>query len=315
MTANPGAISSSSTPINLTNYLNDTVVATINPTALGAYTVTSAVTHDSIDDRPFNEAILPISFNITNFMYARDNNVPFGTVTNPDDLGNNILAYEVGNLFDIWADVACWGINARLTTGTPAGTPFTVKLYSVDPSTGDFVYETESAEYISTNAMINNDRPYIFPSAHQLFANTTYLPVVVSNGNLVLSRGGISDPQTSWFRDEDGTWFFTTNTPWVRLNLDPSLGIEENAGSIASSQVFPNPTTGNTTLAFTLTNTQEVSITVFDMAGKEMTNMALGAKTSGEHTVDINSNNFQSGVYFVNIVSNDGVVTKKLIKK
>jgi Secretion system C-terminal sorting domain len=308
-TANPGAISGSSAPVTLTTLVNDTLMATINPTALGSYTVTGAVVHDSIDDNPINNAVKPINFSITNFMYARDNNVPVGTVTNTNG------GYEAGNLFDIWADVTCWGINARLATGTPAGTPFNVKLYSIDPTTGDFVYETESAEYLSTNSMLNNDRPYVFPSAHQLFENTTYLAVVVSTGGLVLSRGGISDPQTSFFQDETGTWFYTTNTPWVRLNLDPSLGFEENAGSIASSQIFPNPTTGNSTLSFSLTNPQEVTVTVFDMAGKEMTSMDLGAKISGDHSIDINSNTFNSGVYFVNIVSNDGVVTKKLVKK
>ncbi|MDG2464519.1 MAG: T9SS type A sorting domain-containing protein, partial [Crocinitomicaceae bacterium] len=106
-----------------------------------------------------------------------------------------------------------------------------------------------------------------------------------------------------------------TNTPWVRLNLDPSLGVDEKAGSIAASEVYPNPTTGNSELSFTLTNAQNVSVTVFDVDGKEMSSIALGNKTAGDHKVNINSANFSAGVYFVNIVSNDGVATKKLIKK
>lgn len=309
VSATPGALTASSTPITLTSLTTDTVTAQLNPTALGAYTVSGVITHDSIDDNPLNQTINPVSFSINNFIYARDTDVPFGTVTNANG------GYESGNLFDIWADVDCWGFNIRLATGTPNQTEFSVKLYSVDPTSGDFIYETESAAVFSTPGMLNSNTTVKFPSAHPLFANTTYLAVVVSTGDLVLSRAGVTDPQTSFFQDEGGTWFYTTNTPWVRLNLDPSLGVDEKAGSIAASEVYPNPTTGNSELSFSLTNAQNVTVTVLNVDGKEMSLMVLGNKTAGDHIVDINSADFSAGVYFVNIVSNDGVATKKLIKK
>ena len=64
-----------------------------------------------------------------------------------------------------------------------------------------------------------------------------------------------------------------------------------------------------------MTNAQNVTVTVLNVDGKEMSSVALGNKTAGDHKVDINSADFSAGVYFVNIVSNDGVATKKLIKK
>ncbi len=308
ITANPGGLTGSSTPVSLSNYVVDTVSATITPSTVGTYNVTGNVVHDSIEDNPTNQAISPITFAVTNFMYARDNGVAFGTVTNVNG------GYEAGNLYDIWDDAVCWGINARLATGTPANTEFYVKLYSVDPQTGDFVYETQSQSYFSTTADLNVDKFFKFPAAHPLFANTTYLPVVVSFSGLVLSRAGVSDPQTSFFQDEAGTWFFTTNTPWVRLNLDPSLGIDEKNGSILQTKVFPNPTSGNTEIAFTLANSQNVEITVVDVSGKTIVSSTLGNKLAGDHTFEINSVSFNSGMYFVNILTNDGVVTKKLMK-
>ncbi|MGJ8661644.1 MAG: T9SS type A sorting domain-containing protein, partial [Bacteroidota bacterium] len=228
---------------------------------------------------------------------------------------NTAGGYEAGNLFDIWADVDCWGINARLATGTPVNSEFYVKLYSVDPTSGDFVYETQSDYFTVTTAMVNNDRVYKFPSAYPLFANTTYLAVLVSSSDIVLSRAGVSDPQTSFFQDETGTWFYTTNTPWVRINLDPSLGLEEKQGGLTLSNVYPNPTTGNSTVSFALENAQDVNVTVYNVAGQAVYTNNMGTVQAGSHSFEINSKEFNAGVYMVNITSNDGVVTKKLIKK
>jgi hypothetical protein len=309
VTSTPGGATASSTPVTLTNYNIDTVTAQLTPTVVGAYTIAGSITHDSIDDNPLNNNILPINFAVTNFLYARDNNVPFGTVTNANG------PYESGNLFDIWQDVSCWGINARLTNATPVGTELKVKLYSVDAN-GDFQYEIESDIYNATAAMFNTDYTYKFPYAFQMLSNTTYLAVVVSPASsLVLSRGGVTDAQTSFYQDETGTWFFTTNTPWVRLNFDPSLGLEETQGGLTLSNVYPNPTTGNSTVSFALANTQDVNVTVYNVAGQAVYTNNLGTVQAGSHSFEINSKEFNSGVYMVNITSNDGVVTKKLIKK
>ena len=68
---------------------------------LGNVVVTSAITSDSLDDLPSNNAISNISFAITNSIYARDKgttaaNSYSGSQSNGDD------GFEAGNLFDIF---------------------------------------------------------------------------------------------------------------------------------------------------------------------------------------------------------------------
>lgn len=310
VTMNPGGVVGTSPTFNLTSSVFDTVTASITPTAVGNYTVSSAFMHDSIDDIPSNNVVADVNFAVTDFIYARDNGVAAGTTTNGGD------GFELGNLFDIWNDVDCWGVNVRLGTGSTLNEEFVIRLYEVDAN-GDFVQVIDSPPFYVESSMLNQDKIYKFANPVTLFANTTYLPVVVSpSGGVRLARAGDSEPQTTFLYDyADATWYFTTATPWVRLNLNPSLSVDETVGSISSSSVYPNPTTGNTELAFTLSNAQNVEVTVFDVSGKVMSTVALGNKLAGTHTLDINSKDFNAGVYMVNIISNDGVVTKKLIKK
>jgi hypothetical protein len=68
-------------------------------------------------------------------------------------------------------------------------------------------------------------------------------------------------------------------------------------------------------LQLELLNASDVSVTVLDVAGKEVQNTSLNQLASGTHNVAIESAQWNSGVYFVNIVSNGTVLTKKFVKK
>ena len=79
--------------------------------------------------------------NVTNFIYARDNNTIAGSTSNGTD------PFETGNLYDIFQDAELKAINVRLPSGAngaTVGTEVFVKLYSIDATTGDFVFESES---------------------------------------------------------------------------------------------------------------------------------------------------------------------------
>ncbi len=310
VTMNPGSVTGTTGLFDITSSVFDTVMASVTPSAVGSYTVTSDITHDSIDDIPTNNVIDDVSFEVTPFVYARDNGTSTSTQSNGGD------GYELGNLFDIWTDISCWGLDVRIGTGSVIGAEFSIQINEIDAN-GDFVAIGTSAPFYVDASMINQNKTYTFPFAIPLFANNTYLATVISpTGEVTLARAGSSDPQTTFIYDfPQATWFFTTATPWVRMNFDPSLSVAETAGSIATSEVAPNPTTGNAELSFSLTNAQDVTVTVLDVSGKEISSVALGNKTAGDHTFEINSAAFNAGVYFVNIVSNDGVVTKKLIRK
>ena len=70
--------------------------------------------------------------------------------------------------------------------------------------------------------------------------------------------------------------FTQMDTPMVRMNFDPSIGIAEvsETGAILG-QNMPNPFDNNSTINFELTNTSDVQFEFVDMTGKIVKNYGL----------------------------------------
>jgi hypothetical protein len=283
---------------------------------IASYTVTRNISADSTDDVSANNQLSDITFNVTDFIYARDNNVIAGSTSNGTD------PFETGNLYDIYQDDLLKAINVRLpngTNGATVGTEIYTRLYSIDAVSGDFVFESESAPLIlaannlNTNLVIELD-PYV-----NVTAGTTYLAVVGSySSGLKVSNAGTSPAQTSFFLDGNdittSTLFYQTSTPYVRLNFDPVLGLD-NPEQVQQVVIMPNPSNGVASLQFDLLNASDVAISVLDVSGKEVQTNIMNQLIAGTHEVILESADWTSGVYFVNLVSNGTVLTKKFVKK
>jgi hypothetical protein len=281
-------------------------------TATATYNVVRTLTSDNPDDIATNNAFAPITFSTTNYVYARDNNVTTGS----GSTSNGTDGFETGNLFDIWQNQTVKAINVRLASGTTVGTEIYATLYSIDPTNGDFIYEGESAPLIVATGNLNTNLIMPLLSPVDLQANNTYLAVVGSFGpGLKVANAGTSDPQTSFFLDIDGTWYYQTATPYVRLNFDPVIGIEENTSNAAITSVYPNPTTGSTTVKYTLKNTSDVTVVVTDVAGKLISEVQNNAVNAGEQTLNFDASSYSNGVYYVTISTEESTVTRKFVKK
>lgn len=316
---NNGLFVGSSAPVSIVSLDTMTVsVATqFTPAAtIASYTVTRNISADSTDDVSSNNQLSDLTFNVTDFIYARDNNVIAGSTSNGTD------PFETGNLYDIYQDDLLKAINVRLpngTNGATVGTEIYTRLYSIDAVSGDFVFESESAPLIlaannlNTNLVIELD-PYV-----NVTAGTTYLAVVGSySSGLKVSNAGTSPAQTSFFLDGNditsSTLYYQTSTPYVRLNFDPVLGLD-NPEQVQQVVIMPNPSNGVASLQFDLLNASDVAISVLDVSGKEVQSNMMNQLTAGTHEVTLESADWTSGVYFVNLVSNGTVLTKKFVKK
>lgn len=314
--ANNGAWTGASTPVSI-NSLDTAAIELTTfytpPATPGNISITRSLSADSTDDIPANNSIANIDFAVTDFIYARDNGTPTGSTSN----GSN--GFEVGNLFDIFQDETLKAINVRLpggANGATVGTEIFVKLYSLDPTTGDFVFESESAPLVLAANQLNTNlvielEPYI-----DVAAGMTYLAVVGSySTGLRVSNAGKSDPQTSFFLDlSDNTWYYTTNTPMVRMNFDPILNVSEQA-EIAQAVVLPNPTTSNAVLRFDLQNTSDLTLIVTDVTGKIMQYNELTQLASGAQELTLAAEDWAAGIYSIRLMSNGQSLTKKFVKR
>lgn len=306
---NTGLFTGSSAPATIASLDTTTLTVTtpFTPTTLGSYSVVQTITADSTDDVPTNNAISNVSFSVGNYIYARDNGTAAGSTSNGTD------GFEAGNLFDIWADQTLKAINVRLlggASGTTVGTEIFVKLYSIDATTGDFVFESESDPLVVAATNLNTNLVVPLNTPVNMLMNNTYLAVVGCYASgLKVVNAGTSEVQTSFFLDMlDNTWYYQTGTPYVRLNFDPTIGINELNNDIQAS-VYPNPT--STTLNVSLNVTGTALVSVWDLTGKEI--IAPQGFAAGTSAIDVSK--LSAGMYVVNIATETGITTKKFMKK
>jgi hypothetical protein len=314
---NAGAFTGTSASVTIPPVSSDSLFLPSGYTpalVVGSHDVVWNVTQDSIDDNPGNNLIPNITFNVTDYIYARDENLVDGTQDNDGE------GYEVGNLFDIWADQVVKGIDFRLSSTTNIGSLLYAKIYSIDGN-GDFFLEEQTNYYEITAADLNTIvtlellNPLLLTTTLQ-----TYLVVVATDGDggvtndVVVSTSGVSEPQTSFYYDAtDVTWYYTTRTPIVRFNFDPTLSLEES--NELGFTLYPNPSSDNITIDYNLLSASDVMVEVVDITGNTIFSATKDGQSSGVQTSSVNTSGFASGVYYVTVSTEGASVTKKFVKK
>jgi hypothetical protein len=102
----------------------------------------------------------------------------------------------------------------------------------------------------------------------------------------------------------DGPWRIT----------DPSL-LESNVVPVETAlfQNYPNPFNPVTQVKFALAKTADVRLSVYNIAGQKVAELANGAKNAGYHTVDFDGSRFNSGVYYYSLEIEGKNITKKML--
>jgi hypothetical protein len=114
------------------------------------------------------------------------------------------------------------------------------------------------------------------------------------------------------YDDEDDIVYSTTAT-WSNIELVFD-GISEITASVndnlaSNFSVSPNPATDVVTISSSL-NTNLTSVAVIDVNGRTVKAVNLGSVANAQ----INIADLASGVYMLNIASEEGTVTKKIVK-
>ena len=97
----------------------------------------------------------------------------------------------------------------------------------------------------------------------------------------------------------------------------PVLPIVDDGQNIAQSfhleQNFPNPFNPLTTIKFTLSETNQTSLVVYDVLGQEITTLVNKKMTAGDYTVDFDAGRLASGTYFYILRSGQFMMRKKMV--
>lgn len=94
---------------------------------------------------------------------------------------------------------------------------------------------------------------------------------------------------------------------------EPEVGISEIPTEFKLYPAHPNPFNPTTAISFDLPETGEVSLTVYDVLGREVARLVAGQMVAGNHQAEFDGKNFPSGVYFYSLEAGDIIETRKCV--
>jgi hypothetical protein len=223
----------------------------------------------------------------------------------------------------------------------------TIQIYSDNPNGNPDQYpnnDTISTSFVSANAYM--EPIYLNLRLDGKPEETTY-EVISSSGDIIYSKGPFPGQANHYLKDtfnldwgcysfiihdtggdgiccDDGVGFYRLFDDYgILLRLGQEFGSKEMTqfwtvideikdGAVANElNIYPNPAYGSTTLLFSLSKTETVKLAVYNLMGEMILENNPGRLPAGEHTITINSDELQPGIYFIRLVVGEKVVTKK----
>jgi hypothetical protein len=131
-----------------------------------------------------------------------------------------------------------------------------------------------------------------------------------SGTNNWLSSVSFTDANNGWAVASNGTILHTTNGG---VSFVEEEQIDEMPTIYFLSNNFPNPFNPSTKIKYSIPQSSNVVIKVFDILGNEIETLINEEKSAGTYEVKWNAENLPSGVYFYQLNAGEFVNTKKMI--
>ncbi len=242
-----------------------------------------------------------------------------------------------GNNFAVTANAAATGANAIMidnftnTAGSASiiqtASTYNLSSYSSPALSFKMAYQPKTAN--------QNDRLQVFVStdcgagwiskwAHWAgtlptvsgTSSTPFVPTPSQFTTYTVNLGNLASSTNAIFRWK---FFADANGPGNNLYIDDIniinavTGIQSTENQI-NLNVYPNPAMGNFNVGLNLTESKNISINVTDMLGRVIETNPAKLYTAGETTLAFgNSKSYQSGIYFVNLIIDGQLISKKVI--
>jgi hypothetical protein len=212
-------------------------------------------------------------------------------------LGGSESNYSTAKLFTTMGDC-------------PEMTNLSVETFNSNHSKARFTWDT-TGTYVFARVALRVDTA----NASWLTAGGfgVYYPTLSAN-KFGLVSGQSYRAQGRTFCDVNVTSYrsdWTSPIFWTQPGILPSK-IEGQSASIENFDVYPNPSNDIFNISFVSEEVQDLSIRVVNMLGEVVYTEGL-EKFVGEYTKQINLKGYTKGVYFLEIVTNQGVVNKKIV--
>lgn len=145
-------------------------------------------------------------------------------------------------------------------------------------------------------------------------------PYYISNSDVYVFDVVLSQDQGFAF---GGFALGSTNTQDAWLLKVDSLGCEIADCSVSINEletnalinIYPNPSPSQLTIEFELAETKNALIEIKNMLGQTLKTINNGAFTKGSNKIEIDISKFSNGIYFVQVQSENKVMSRKFVKE
>lgn len=215
--------------------------------------------------------------------------------------GDYQLRGQFKNPLSDWSVTILFKVKTQVTVNVPViGTPANNSTGNPVATTLSFTGNASNYEVlIAKNSEFTNDvRTHTITSSPFLIPNlapstTYYLKMRGKNGNVYSE--------------------FTSVINFMTIGV---TGVDEN-NSLPTKfdllQNYPNPFNPSTKISFSLPHSSPVTISFFDVTGREVAQQINQTFSGGVHTINFDGAKLSSGIYIYTISSNVGTLSKKML--
>ena len=138
----------------------------------------------------------------------------------------------------------------------------------------------------------------------------------------VLNDDGLDVTQMAPRMEDDGHFVYIVwedyrdaQQIYFTSNYDPDAGIADdiNPNEFAIRGIYPNPFNNSLAVDFNLVQQGDVYLNVIDITGRTIDQQHFGSFAPGEYSISWNGKGHAAGVYFIQLVSNQTVQTRKVL--
>lgn len=93
------------------------------------------------------------------------------------------------------------------------------------------------------------------------------------------------------------------------------MRLEDEDEADTAPEVFPNPFSSSYAVSFSLLKNSPVVIGIFDLAGKRIQTLFNASLESGEHDISFDGAELNTGIYLLQLKTNEKTEVLKMVKE
>ena len=175
------------------------------------------------------------------------------------------------------------------------------RIYAINPNTGEILDTIDVAEWNYAVTGAYNNRTNNIASGYA----STYSVDYDAEKNLY------SQSYYGWTVEK---WVYSGTLPTIQLTITSVKKSDEIIpNQFTLKQNYPNPFNPTTTIEFSVPKQSFITLSVYSITGKLVTNLAKGNFAAGNYKVSFNASKLASGTYIYRITNGVNSISKKMV--